>query len=253
MWNNFKLPKLTSNLLSKLKFIENKKNMVDALYDVDGYRRYYEYIDIKHITASLNTEGTYISEEQTRLIMNKTMPNPITYKSFIECNNLCNAVQYMNELVYNNMFLDYNILLQLHKILSASLLNEHNSGKIRTQKVFIGNGNYEPAQINQIDKLLKKLFLTINEIDNPIVKASYFSYNLVSIHPFIDFNGRLSRLCESYILMYYKHPVITLKEENIQQYMNLIREGQEKVYSINLPYINFIADMVIERLDEMLS
>ena len=251
MWSSYTLPKYDSTKKAKLKHIENKKKLVEMCYN-DSNSNYCEYVYMKHIRNSLLTEGTRISEDATRVIMSRLMPNSIGYNDFMECNNLARAVEYVNSLVGQGKMLDYQELLNIHYILSSGLKDPRYCGKIRDCRNFIGT-NYQTAQINQIDKLIRGLFETISKIDNPIVKAAYFSYNLVSIHPFIDYNGRLSRLCESYILMSYGYPIIYLEEKDISDYMKIIRTGQENADSVNWKYIDLVMNKVNERLDEMLG
>ena len=67
-----------------------------------------------------------------------------------------------------------------------------------------GNPEYIPPEYNDIPKLLEELVNYINNSDNhPIIKAAILHYQLVTIHPFEDGNGKTARIMSNYILSYY--------------------------------------------------
>ncbi len=67
-----------------------------------------------------------------------------------------------------------------------------------------GSPEYIPPEYNDIPKLLEELVNYINNSDDhPIIKAAILHYQLVTIHPFEDGNGRTARIMSNYILSYY--------------------------------------------------
>ena len=67
-----------------------------------------------------------------------------------------------------------------------------------------GNPEYIPPEYNDIPKLLEELVNYINNSDDhPIIKAAILHYQLVTIHPFENGNGRTARIMSNYILSYY--------------------------------------------------
>lgn len=67
-----------------------------------------------------------------------------------------------------------------------------------------GNPEYIPPEYNDIPKLLEEIVNYINNSDDhPIIKAAILHYQLVTIHPFEDGNGRTARIMSNYILSYY--------------------------------------------------
>jgi Fic family protein len=67
-----------------------------------------------------------------------------------------------------------------------------------------GSPDYIPPEAKDVRPLLSSLIEYItNSSDHPIIKAAVAHYELVSIHPFEDGNGRTARLLCDYILDYY--------------------------------------------------
>lgn len=64
-----------------------------------------------------------------------------------------------------------------------------------------GNPDYIPPEYIDIPDLLDELVEYVNTTDDhPLIVAAVVHYQLVTIHPFEDGNGRTARLLSGYIL-----------------------------------------------------
>lgn len=67
-----------------------------------------------------------------------------------------------------------------------------------------GEADYIPPEYIDIPKLLDELVNYVNTTDDhPLIIAAVVHYQLVTIHPFEDGNGRTARLMSGYVLDYY--------------------------------------------------
>lgn len=67
-----------------------------------------------------------------------------------------------------------------------------------------GTPDYIPPEYSDIPKLLDELVNYVNTTDDhPLIIAAIIHYQLVTIHPFEDGNGRTARLMSGYILDFY--------------------------------------------------
>ena len=63
---------------------------------------------------------------------------------------------------------------------------------------------YIPPMADDIPALLDELILYVNQSeDHPLLKAAVVHYQIVTIHPFEDGNGRTARILSDYVLDYY--------------------------------------------------
>ena len=69
-----------------------------------------------------------------------------------------------------------------------------------------GRPEYIPPESKDIGPLLDELIAYVNTSDDhPILRAAVVHYQLVTIHPFEDGNGRTARLMSDYVLDYYDY------------------------------------------------
>jgi Fic family protein len=111
-------------------------------------------------------------------------------------------------------------LFQLYRLVSPEthLLNPN---KYRQSLVQIGS--YVCPDQNEVPMLVSDLFYRMQSISNPIIRAIYFHHELIRIHPFVDGNGRVTRVAKNWMLMYELYPPIFINNSS-----------QKKVYIASL-------------------
>ena len=110
---------------------------------------------------------------------------------------------------------DFNkrTLLEIHRLILKSIDNE-NAGRYRTVPVRISGSRHEPPQPYLLDKMMEDYFIHYEHQKkrlHPVLLAAEMHERLVSIHPFIDGNGRTSRLVMNFILLKHGYTVTSLK------------------------------------------
>jgi len=129
-------------------------------------------------------------------------------------------------------------------------------GDYRKIGVFTGQTSYPNFQ--KVESMVKAL---CEDLENKIDKANTvteiynvafaFHFNLVSIHPFADGNGRVSRLIMNYILMYHGEiPAIIYKADR-HEYIDSLIESR-KIRS-SQPIRKFLYDQQIKQFDRQIE
>ena len=145
-------------------------------------------------------------------------------------------------------------ILTIHE-LTTERSDEVNNipGKLRTFSVQVGSpdmgGVHIGAPHNSLPELMEDYVRFINSkkfMDNhPVIRALLAHFFLVTIHPFGDGNGRVSRLLEAGILFqgeYNVHGFYGLSNyfyRNEQQYKTLLQKCREKQPFNIAPFIEF--------------
>ena len=86
---------------------------------------------------------------------------------------------------------------------------------------------------------------------HPVVRATLLHGEFVKIHPFIDGNGRTSRLLLNFELMKNGYTPIIIKKENRLRYYEVLDHAHTTMdYQ---PFLEFITESVIESEQLLLS
>ncbi len=104
--------------------------------------------------------------------------------------------------------LSNEFICEIQSIVIDNLINDSNRGKYRTQPVFVNDPIrretvYLPPDAKDIEHLMNNLIEFVNENKNkidPLIIAGLFHKQAVVIHPFIDGNGRTTRLITKTLL-----------------------------------------------------
>ncbi|MEN8253182.1 MAG: Fic family protein [Patescibacteria group bacterium] len=101
-----------------------------------------------------------------------------------------------------------NLVLDTHTLVTKELLPTHEIGKFRKQPVVVNDPalrkvKYLAPDWKEVNDLIKQLVDYINNNQNvidPLILAGIFHKQFVIIHPFLDGNGRTTRLITKFIL-----------------------------------------------------
>ena len=166
--------------------------------------------DARELSAHSSTqiEGNPLSLTDVKKII-KSRPEHIkdTEREVLNYNK---AMLMLDEQIKANMIskLSNNFICKIQSIVTEGLLSESYIGKYRTQPVFVNNPVkrktvYLPPDAKDVKPLMTELVEFINdkkgEID-PLIIAGLFHKQCVIIHPFIDGNGRTTRLITKTLL-----------------------------------------------------
>ncbi|MDE1811117.1 MAG: Fic family protein [Candidatus Micrarchaeota archaeon] len=103
------------------------------------------------------------------------------------------------------------------------------AGKIRDYPVIISGSEFIPPKANRIPELLEEFFDWYSEArkeSNPIKLAALVHLKFVTIHPFGDGNGRISRLMMNFVLNRHGYPMLDIKYTSRKDYYVALREAQ---------------------------
>lgn len=157
--------------------------------------------------ASTSIEGNPLPLTEVKKILKSA---PINLRdSEREVINYNQALQDLNtQLKAGEIVLTLEFILKIQKHVTAGMLPKFESGHLRTKPVVVndprtGNTVYLPPDISDVKMLMKDLveFADISKgIVDPLILAGIFHKQMVLIHPFIDGNGRTTRLVTKALL-----------------------------------------------------
>ena len=101
-----------------------------------------------------------------------------------------------------------------------------------------GTPAYIPPEYNEVPDLLSELINYINESnDHPLIKAAVIHYQLVTIHPFEDGNGRTARIISNYYLSLSGYGFKNVG--SLEEYMSYDIDEYYDSIQMNLPVLYY--------------
>ena len=117
----------------------------------------------------------------------------------------------------DKQFTEY-ILLSIHNLILKGI-RDRDAGSYRRQAVYILQSNgkrHEFPDVYLLPKLIEDYFIFYNEYKgtmHPVEMATHLHQRLVNIHPFIDGNGRTSRLVMNLYLLQQGYPITIIDSQ----------------------------------------
>jgi len=110
------------------------------------------------------------------------------------------------------------------------------AGKIRTHQVAISGSRFMPPSPVEVQPLLREFFRWYDRSRSslhPVELAAAVHLRFVTVHPFADGNGRISRLLMNFVLQKHGFPLLNIPYEDRRSYYNALERSQiKKVDSI---------------------
>ena len=235
--------KLDWGILNSILQIEKSKNSLDLV----------------KIPINLSNKFRKNTKKRSSYASNKIEGNPLTYEQadaaieaknrhFLkpeqEIRNYYLALELLEKKLENKEPLSLKLLLEVQKQICEGESKEKIGLRGAMPPGFLfavwnddGTPAYIPPEYSEIPTLLDELLKYINDSDDhPLIKAAVIHYQLVTIHPFEDGNGRTARIISSYYLSlngYGFKNVGSLEEYmsyNIDEYYDSLQMGLPVLY-----------------------
>lgn len=194
--------------------------------------------------ASNKIEGNPLSEKQAEEVI-ESDERKHYLKPEQEVRNYFLALNYLEEKLNNKEKLSKKLILDVQKLVEKGASKEKIGlrGPMPPGVLFAvydsktGNPDYIPPEYSDVPGLLDELIEYVNTTDDhPLIVAAVVHYQLVTVHPFEDGNGRTARLLSGYIMDlngYGFNGVGSLEEYfayDVDEYYDSIQMGLPALY-----------------------
>ncbi|WP_269242481.1 Fic family protein [Flavobacterium limnophilum] len=246
---------ISKNLLSILNEIDALKAKLDQFRQFDSYR-IAQALELEYTFESNRIEGNTMTLRETDLVINEGLTiSGKSMREHLEVINHQEAIAYIKHLMNKQTSLNEREVLSIHNLILRGI-NPEDAGRYRRVQVMIKGSSFMPPQPFLVSKEMEDFFIWYETNKNslhPIVLAAELHERLVTIHPFIDGNGRTSRLVMNLILLQNGYVIANIKGdyENRMQYYNALETAQTK--NDKEDFLLFIAQIEKESLERYLA
>ncbi|MDR1042120.1 MAG: Fic family protein [Deltaproteobacteria bacterium] len=254
--NTMSISDLLSEIDCKRESLRKYGNqLADAQRYHDAYSRLYNTFTSNAI------EGNTFSLRDTKMWLEDGITvNGKTRNELYEVDGHAKAFDYMlataREMSIDDISRDLLVIIQdLHREFYR-MIDFRFAGVYRDQQVRIVNASLLPPPPHKLLMMMDSFRSTFAELKDslhPVILAAYAHLRLVRIHPFIDGNGRTSRLLMNLILVNRGYQIINIEPGDRSTYFNALdlahlQETTDDNYISDNRFLSFIARLELEEL-----
>lgn len=209
------------------------------------------YFHTAYTYESNRIEGNTLTLQETHLVINEGITiGGKSMQEHLEAVNHQQAIHFIKDLVQDQMRLNSHVLKQIHQLILKGIQDQH-AGQYRSVPVLISGSKHVPPAPYLIDKLMEDYFLFYEQNLgrlHPVILAAEMHERLVTVHPFIDGNGRTARLVMNLILWQNGFTTVNIKggKKSRLAYYNALEKVQ--VHHDATDFQELIADYALASL-----
>jgi len=173
-------------------------------------------------------EGNTLSLQETELVINRglTIGNK-TLQEHFEAINHKKGIELVERFVEKKRDIDEEFIKDLHGIILKNI-DDANAGVYRSTSARILGAVHIPPYPIKIPKMMQEFLDWYHEnkyvLPIPLLSA-YVHYKFVCIHPFVNGNGRVSRLLMNLVLMQHGYPPAVILNMDRKKYYRVLRQA----------------------------
>lgn len=213
-----------------LTALEAKKHQLDTYRPFPHalIRNLEDWFKIELTYTSNAIEGNTLSRAETALVVEKGLTvEGKTLDEHLEAINHAQAYKLITRLAnLKRKDVTEHYILEIHRLILQKI-DDVNAGRYRTVAVRIAGSRAVMPNPMKVPRLMDEFTAWIQRAQgNELVIAADAHFRLVSIHPFVDGNGRTARLLMNLLLIQAGFPPAIIRKEDRKRYIDSIEAGQ---------------------------
>lgn len=236
-----------------------KKQLLDQHQPLstDLIKNLQEWYRVELTYTSNAIEGNTLSRQETALVLEKGITvGGKSLKEHFEAINHAEALNFIQKLVTKKLIeITATDILDIHRIILKNI-DEPHAGNYRSVRVRISGSQTILPNPLKVPVLMDDFiqWLSSPTMEHPAKLAADAHYKLVTIHPFVDGNGRTARLLMNLILMQCGYPPAIIQVENRLDYIKSLEKAQtvgkiDDYYQIIFNAVDRSLDIYLDALE----
>jgi Fic family protein len=226
---------------------------LDALKEkLDGFRplssevlsNLHEDLVLQWTYNSNAIEGNTLTLKETKVALEGITVGGKTLREHFEAVNHKEAILFVEDLVKTGELLNERDIKLIHNLVLKNI-DDINAGVYRGCNVTISGAEHRPPEFLKVPEEMERFinwYLSEGQKLHPVERAAMVHGEFVKIHPFVDGNGRTSRLLMNLELMKAGYPAAVLSvNKRLEYYEALDSAHCSGNYG---PFIHLISDVV---------
>ena len=228
--------------------IDSLKNKLDAQRPLSPsiVKNLQEDLILRWTYHSNAIEGNTLTLLETKVVLEGITVGGKALREHFEAINHRNAIYYVEDIIKKEEPFSEWQIRNIHQLILKNI-DDDNAGRYRQQNVLISGATNTPPDYTLLnDKMAQFIdwYNTKADLMHPIERAAKVHADFVGIHPFIDGNGRTSRLIMNLELMKAGYPPCVITVENRLAYYEAL--DQWMAFGKTEAFNQLVADAVLE-------
>ena len=201
---------LTNIILKNFEEIAKMQGALSALSgSVDNELEIMALANVDAVHYSTRIEGNKLTLKQVTKALTGNLNGFRQERNLKEVLNYAKVRSLLFEKADQGNILTGSLILEVHRLLEKGIVEDALKGHFRDGQNVIRDSKtgaivYLPPEYQEVPSLMKSLiaFIIDSRLKNisPLILAPVFHYRFVTIHPFMDGNGRIARLFTNFIV-----------------------------------------------------
>jgi Fic family protein len=240
-------PRLFARLEEKKAKLDLHRPLAPAIA-----RRLHEDLRIRLTYHSNAIEGNTLTLRETQVVIEEGITiGGHSLREHLEATNHAKAFDELRRLAEGRTPITLDTILRLHTLVLHDI--EESAGTWREHAVYIRGSDLRPPDASLVPELMRQWVRWLTDEGthyHPIVRGAISHHGFVAVHPFVDGNGRCSRLLLNLQLLQDGYaPAMVLREWKLR-YLQALQAADRGDYQ---PIINLIGQAVEAGLDYYLD
>lgn len=217
-------------LYMKFRDLAEKKEELDKTrsFPVALVQNLDEWFRIELTYTSNAIEGNTLTRQETALVVEKGLT--VGGKSLVEhleATNHAHALDWVkNQISRKTQSITIRDILNIHDVILKGI-DDANAGHFRNVAVRISGSRVVLPNPRKVSDLMDQFIEWLQSTNlEPVELAAEAHYQLVTIHPFVDGNGRTARLLMNMILMMQGYPPAIIRKRDRLAYIGALEQAQ---------------------------
>jgi Fic family protein len=237
--------------------LDRKKALLDERRPLpsDVARKLKEYFDVEWTHHSTAIEGNTLTLQETMVVLKHGLTvGGKSLSEHLEVADHKKAIDFVESLAHVRCPVTETDVQQIHALVMAGI-DDATAGKYRAVQVRIGGSRYLPPPPSEVPRRMAQFIAWLEQAEVPAVHlitlAAKAHLEFVTIHPFVDGNGRTARLLQNLLLMRRGFPPAIIRVEERFDYYRALEQAQ--MGEGDEAFLHLIAQAVERSLDVYLE
>ncbi len=214
------MERITERMKRQIRILKETFKNKESVYVL------HQWLETELAYTSNHIEGNTLTRRETALVIEEgitTGGKPL--KDYLEAKNHAEAFRYILNVLSKKKGITQDDILKIHSIVLKGIDDEF-AGRYRNSPVRIKGSSVVLSNAMKVPDLMINFEKYLQTEKDPFKLAIMGHFKFVSIHPFVDGNGRVARLLMNLVLLQQGFWPIIIRPRDRKKYINSIEKGQ---------------------------